>query len=354
MPWPERLSLARLPTPIQRLTRTPLPGGAQLWLWRDDLSGGLTSGNKVRKLEFLLAEARAQGATRLVTCGGPQSNHARATIFLARRLGLDVTVVVREPAPERVEGSPSLATATSPLNGNALLARIAGAELVPLPFADYVAAGSSYEAAVEAVCAKARAKGERPYAIAEGGSSALGAVGYAAAVDELLATWRREGPGTPAPDAIFLAVGSGGTMAGVQLGWIRNGLRPDAVCGVNVCNDAAYFRARVGQLCDEAASRYDLPRLATPLSLFGGHVGRGYARATDDDLRFYASLAASEGVLLDPVYTGKAFRGMLAEFGKEPERFGRHVVFLHSGGVYATFAFAEQYLGALAADTNTP
>jgi D-cysteine desulfhydrase len=350
MPWPERLALAHLPTPIQRLTRTPLAGGAQLWLWRDDLSGGMTSGNKVRKLEFLLAEARAQGATRLVTCGGPQSNHARATVFLARRLGLDVTVVVREPPPGRDEGSPGSIAA---VNGNALLARLAGAELVPLPFADYVAAGSSYEPAMAAVCDAARARGERPYAITEGGSSALGAVGYVAAVDELLATWRREGPGTPAPDAIFLAVGSGGTLAGVQLGWIRNGLRPDAVCGVNVCNDAAYFRARVGKLCDEAASRYGLPRLATPLSLFGGYVGRGYARASDDDLRFYAELAAREGVLLDPVYTGKAFRGMLAETAKEPERFGKHVVFLHSGGVFATFAYAEQYAGALAA-TNKP
>jgi D-cysteine desulfhydrase len=338
---PRRLLLANLPTPLTRLSRLSADLGANIWLWRDDLTGFEGSGNKIRKLEFLAADAVAQGATRLITCGGPQSNHARATAFVARRLGLDVTLVVRAPRTGL--------ELTTPPTGNLLLDRIFGAELVVVPFATYEAAGSVYSPFLAEVQERSLARGEKPYVIPEGGSCPLGALGYVHGIAELLSTWRTHGPGSRHPDSLVLAVGSGGTLAGAALGVERMGLSSALVHGVNVCDDAAYFQKRAGDLATDTAERYRLPWTRRTLNLLDGHVGGGYAIASDDDLRFYAHLARQEGVLLDPVYTGKAFRGLLREQAKDPRRFGRDVVFLHSGGGFATFAFAAQYPAAIAA-----
>jgi D-cysteine desulfhydrase len=252
---------------------------------------------------------------------------------------MEVTLVLREPRTGL-----DLAAVT---NGNLLLDRIFGAELQPVPFAAYEAAGSTYATFLAEAAERSLARGERPYVIPEGGSCPLGCLGYVHGVAELLATWRSQGPGSQHPDSLVVAVGSGGTLAGVVLGTERLGLSPDLVHGVNVCDDAAYFQKRAGDLIAQAAERYRLPWSRRPLSLLDGHVGAGYALASDDDLRFYGQLARQEGVLLDPVYTGKAFRGLLRELAKTPRRFGRDVVFLHSGGGFATFAYAAQYHAAL-------
>lgn len=339
MRFPERLRLAHLPTPIHRLERLSAEVGVGIWLWRDDSTGFVDSGNKIRKLEFLVSAAVAAKATRLITCGGPQSNHARATVYAARRLGLDVTVVVREPRT----GLDRTATPS----GNLLLDHVAGADIRVVPFTDYVARGSTYDAFLEEERQRSLGRGERPYVVPEGGSCKEGSFGYIAGVEEMLATWASVGPGTKAPDSFFLALGSGGTHAGVHLGYERQGLPSETVYAVNVCDDEAYFQKRVGRLIDETISAYDLPCKSRQLTIFDGHQGAGYAIASDDDLRFYAKLARQEGVLLDPVYTGKAFQGMLRELRKAPRRFGRDVLFLHSGGAFATFAFAAQYRAAL-------
>lgn len=337
---PERLRLAHLPTPIQRLGRLSQAVRKNLWIWRDDLTGFADSGNKLRKLEFLAAAAEKAAATRLISCGGPQSNHARATAFVARRLGMDVTLIVREPKS-------GFATEATP-TGNRLLNEILGADLVQLPYAGYVGRGSTYDYFLERARQESLARGETPYVVPEGGSCPLGTLGYVAAVDEMLASWEQMGPGTPAPDSLFLALGSGGTHAGLHLGFERRGLPTEQLFAVNVCDSAEYFQRRVGKLLEDTAGAYDLPLQSTKLQIFDGHVGEGYALASDADLRFYARLAAEEGVLLDPVYTGKAFQGMLREIRKDPGRFGENVLFLHSGGVFATFAFAADYHRALA------
>lgn len=339
-PLPERLSLARTPTPIQLLERLSRRLGRNVWVWRDDLTGLLESGNKVRKLEFLVAEALRRGATRLITGGGPQSNHARATVMVARRLGLDVSVVIREP-----RGGFDWSCVPQ---GNLLLDRLAGADIEVISFADFRARGSSYAPFLEAAADKARTRGERPYVIPEGGSSGLGALGYVQAVEELKAAWQAIGHGSAEPDALFVAVGSGGTLAGLHLGYQRSGLDRRRLHGVNVCDSAAYFQKRCGTIIAEAGAAYGLACDEQPLSIFDGHFGAGYAETTPDELRFFADLLREEGLLLDPVYTGKAFRGMLAELTRGAARFGRDLLFLHTGGQLATFHYAALYAPLLA------
>ena len=337
MPIPPRLSLARLPTPIHRLDRLSRRVGKEIFLWRDDLTGFLESGNKVRKLEFLLAEAMRSGAQRVITAGGPQSNHTRATAFLARRLGLEITIVVRLPR----DGSPIRHT------GNFLLNELAGADFEFISYVDYQAAGSIYAPFLQAAASKKSGVGEKVFVISEGGSVPLGCWGYIAAVEEMLQTWRKNDWGET-PSALFCAVGSGGTHAGLRIGFHLQGLDPKTLWAVNICDTEDYFQNRVGRLIEETVQQFGLAGLAAPfgLQILDGHQGTGYGLASDEDLRLYRQLVEEEGVLLDPVYTGKAFRGMLREIEKEPGRFGNRILFLHSGGTLATFAYAEQFLAA--------
>lgn len=335
MKLPPRLKLAHLPTPIQKLERISAEAGKEIFIWRDDLTGFTESGNKIRKLEFLLADALEKGATRILTSGGHQSNHTRATTFACRRLGLDISLVVREPKTGRDPNA--IPTA------NILLNQIAGADLHFVPYSDYQAAGSTYLPFLEKLAEQSRARGEKPYIILEGGSIPVGCFGYIAAVEEMLATWKAAGAGTTLPNALFFADGSGGTHAGLHLGYEQHGLPTNQLWAINICDSAEYFQKRVGKLIDETAAQFGLKHSERELQVLDGHFGEGYGIATDDDLKFYIQLARKEGVLLDPSYTGKAFQGMLAEIKKAPERFGQKILFLHSGGTFATFAHQERY-----------
>lgn len=334
MDFPRRVKLGRLETPLEPLTVLSERLGKNILAWRDDLTGWALGGNKIRKLEYLCAEALEQGANHLVTCGGPQSNHARATVFAARQLGLGATVVVRE--------SPGGFDHDAVPNGNLLLNRLLGAEFVFVPFDEYHANGAVYDPFLERTAAALSGRGARPYIIPEGGSCPTGCWGYINAMRELA------GGMGETPFDLFCAVGSGGTLAGLELG--RHFVPGVRIHGVNVCDTAEYFRDRVGRLLDDfgrafptAGIRHD----GRPLNLLDGFVGEGYALAEDDDLRLYATLAQETGILLDPVYTGKAFRGMLHHLESHPGDFHDDIVFLHSGGQFATFAFAEQYARAL-------
>lgn len=339
MNCPRRIALAHLPTPIHKLERLSAEVGHEIFLWRDDMTGFVESGNKVRKLEFLLAHALEQGATRIITVGAAQSNHTRATAYCARRLGLEITIIVREP--KRGRDPNELAT------GNLLLNQISGADLKFISYADYQKADSAYQPFLDAEMEAARERGETPYAIPAGGSVPLGCWGYLRAVEEMLTTWASLGLGTRVPDALFFAVGSGGTHAGLHLGYELNGLQTNTLWAVNVSDNAEYFQERVGQLVEDTACEFNLNSRERKVQVLDGHVGEGYALASDDDLRFYAKLARQEGVLLDPAYCGKAFRGMLAELLKTPERFGRRILFLHSGGVFSFEAYRQQFVRVL-------
>jgi D-cysteine desulfhydrase len=283
------------------------------------MTGAELSGNKVRKLELLLAEAEAQGADTLVTCGGLQSNHCRATALVAARRGLASLLFLRTADP---------AQAPAP-EGNVLLDRLAGAELRLITPEQYRAR----HAVMAGALPELRAAGRSGYVIPEGGSSALGSLGYALCVSELCAQL------DPGPLTMVCAVGSGGTLAGLALGAALS-RRPWRVCGFAVCDDSAYFTAFARAILEEAGR---LPGLAAAAraaaSLFevrDGYVGRGYGLARPEELALLRDACRLEGLVLDPVYTGKALYGLVSELRKDVSTFGPRVLFLHTGGIFGT------------------
>lgn len=333
LPYPERIPLARTPTPLERADRTSAALGVELYFKRDDLTGAELTGNKVRKLEFLFADARAREADMVITCGGEQSNHCRATALAATRLGLRSRLLLRTADPAR----PPAAT------GNILLDRMAGAEVQWITPADY-ARRADLMAELSEQLART---GRRPYLIPEGGSNAVGAWGYIRAAAELDGDLARL---PPRPTTIVYACGSGGTGAGLVigaalLGWRARGIR---VCGVNVCDDRDYFVRVIRQIARDVEDRYRLgvEVAEADIDIADGHVGLGYARSRPEELQDIIDLARREALILDPVYTGKAFHGLLQELERDRDRFGQRVVFLHTGGIFGLFPAAEQ-LGPL-------
>lgn len=329
-----RVHLAQLPTPLQATPRL-LPAllgadGPQLYVKRDDLTGIELTGNKVRKLELLLADAQRQGADTVLTCGGVQSNHCRATALAAAQLGLRCILLLRVEDPAQ----------PPPLSGNLLLGALAGAEVRFISRAAY----KERAALMAELCTELRATGRTGYPIPEGGSNALGALGYVGCIEEL----RTQVAEPQLPLTIVHAAGSGGTGAGLLLGIALSGL-PWRVAAVNVCDDRPYFVRRVREILDEAAAVFGL-RAAARLSAEGervidirdGYVGRGYALSQPDELRLIRAACRAQGLVLDPVYTGKALRGLTEELRRDRATFGTRVVFLHTGGIYGLLAKAEE------------
>lgn len=338
-----RLQLARVPTPLEeapRLLAAIVERGAdraglpQLFVKRDDLTGLELSGNKVRKLELLLAEAVAQGADTVVTCGGVQSNHCRATALAAARIGLRSIVLLRVADP----------AAPQALEGNLLLDRLAGAEVRFISRADYARRAE----VLAATASELAARGRRAYLIPEGGSNALGSLGYVACIDEL----RQQVPQPERPLTVVYAAGSGGTGAGLLYGAALRGL-PWRIVGVNVCDDRDYFVRRISEILAEIGSRLGplaIAEATRAIDIRDGYVGRGYALSRPEELRLIARAAAATGLLLDPVYTGKALFGLAAELARADHGLGERVVFLHSGGVFGLLAAGPGFGPVLGGD----
>ena len=305
---PERLPLARLPTPIQKVPE--LAAGIRIRVKRDDLTGCALSGNKIRKLEYLLAEARHRGATRVITCGGVQSNHCRATAVAAAQLGLRSLLLLRTTSPPP-EGEPP--------TGNLKLAQLVGAQVRFITPEHYGARNELMRSLAE----------PGDYVIPEGGSNGLGAWGYIRAFREMAAQWGG------APSSIVCATGSGGTVAGLTIAARAAGL-DIPVYGICVAADAPTFQAACALIADEAHHRWpELPQLgAGDFRIVEGFVGRGYALSTEEEMADIARVARASGLLLDPVYTGKAFRALL----HEPARFGPSPLFVHTGGIFGLLA----------------
>lgn len=331
--------LAHKEPPRVRLANTPTRGhwlrygeqfGARIWVKRDDHTGSELSGNKVRKLEYLMAEALQQQSTHVITCGGEQSNHARATAMAATQLGLKSVLILRTENPDR----PPAAT------GNILLDRLAGAEIrwISRP------AWRDRNRLLAEEAERIRAAGGRPYVIPEGGSNALGSWGYLRATSELI----EDLAGIAAPDhpvTIVYACGSGGTGAGIVLGAKLYGLAALGikVVGIAVCDDRAYFVDAIGKICGDFEERWQLDAHVTPddIEILDGHVGLGYAKSRPEELATIRDVCRSDGIVLDPVYTGKAFHGVVTELRRDPKRFGAAVAFVHTGGMYGLFANPE-------------
>jgi D-cysteine desulfhydrase len=330
IPYPARLDLARTPTPLEFLSRLSNKLGVEVYVKRDDLTGAELSGNKVRKLEFLLADALAKGSDTVLTCGAAQSNHARATAIASAKLGLNAHLLLRTPNPAN---PPSV-------EGNILLDRLVGANILWLTFDEYGRRSEMLEREAQSL----RRSGKTPYIIPEGGSNALGAWGYVRAVEEVAKDLEDLQANGDRFTTIVHATGSGGTTAGLVLGVKLVGLDAQ-VAGINVCNDRDYFIEVVGGICNTAIANYQL-EIPFPsqkdIHIVDGYVGEGYGKANDQVLSLLVELARTEGIILDPVYTGKAFYGMTQELKRNPEVFGDRIIFVHTGGIFGLFPMAEQ------------
>jgi D-cysteine desulfhydrase len=326
--YPPRIELARLPTPCIPLRRFSERFGVEIYIKRDDLTGVVLSGNKVRKLEFVLADVQAQKADTVLTCGGAQSNHARATAVAAAMLGLRSRLLLRTPDP----ASPP------PAEGNILLDRMAGAEIVWVTPEQY----RNRAAIFEREAALLRKQGRKPYIIPEGASDSRGAWGYVRAAEEI--GHDIQGLGSGQPVTIIHATGSGGTAAGLALG-IRLFDLPARAVTFNVCDDAPYFINAIGNICEKTITEFHLPvdfDRSRDLHIVDGYVGRGYALSWPEELDLICDLARTEGIFLDPVYTGKAFFGMIEELKKDPGVFGKRILFVHTGGIFGLFPKAAE------------
>ena len=322
---PKRVQLARLPTPIYRLERmTEILGGPEIYIKRDDLTGIGLSGNKVRKLEYLLADAKARGADTLITCGGIQSNHARATAVAAVQNGMSAVLVLRGQHAE-------------PYDGNVLLDRLVDAEIRLVTPEQYARRIGEI---MGEIAGELRDAGRRPYVIPEGGSNACGVWGYLRAAEEIRGQVEEMNLEV---DAIITAVGSGGTYAGLSIGRKLVDL-PARIVGFNVCDTAEHFQDLIGRLAAGTVEQYRLPvRLeADEIDLIDGYVGRGYALSRPEELTFIRTVARTEGIFLDPVYTGKAFFGLADQIRKGRFDKGERILFLHTGGIYGLFTPAKR------------
>ncbi|MFJ3639770.1 pyridoxal-phosphate dependent enzyme [Streptomyces sp. NPDC090108] len=303
--------LGTFPTPVEpapRLAAALGLGPEDLWVKRDDLTGLGGGGNKIRKLEWTVGAALAEGADTLVTTGAPQSNHARLTAAAAARLGLESVLVLR-------------GSAAASRSGNLALDGLLGARVVWAGDVDQ----AGLDTAAAEVCESLRTQNARPALIPFGGSSALGARGYVRCGEEL-----RE----QVPDlrTAVVALGSGGTMAGLVAA-----LGTDAVLGVDV-----------GALPDPAAAVAKFARPLTTevvtadrLRVRRDQVGSGYAALTDQTAQALHLAARTEGLVLDPTYTGRALAGLAAAVRKGDVRPGDRTVFVHTGGLPGLFGHAE-------------
>ena len=305
-----RVKLGTWPTPLERAPRLAAAlglGDDDLWVKRDDLTGLGGGGNKVRKLEWLAGTALAQGATTLVTSGAPQSNHARLTAAAGARLGMDVVLVLAGES----SGSES---------GNLALDAILGARVVrvgelSLPQIDEV---------VQGVAESLRSSGSVPAVIPFGGSSVLGAQGYVDAGREALEQ-------APDLDTAVVAVGSGGTMAGLV-----HALGADRVFGVD-CGAVSDVAATVTRLIEGLSSDGRLPKLRLRLD----QVGRGYSQLSAQVEDAILLAARTEGIVLDPIYTGRALAGLVAAVRDHDIRPGRRTVLFHTGGMPGLFGHRQ-------------
>ncbi len=322
MSAPPRLELALAPTPILKLERLSRQLGLEIYLKRDDLTGLIESGNKVRKLEFLVGEALAQGADTLITCGTLQSNCCRAVSAVAARLGLRAVLAVKGEKPEAYDG-------------NLLLDRLLGADV------RYVSDGafSRADEVLSELAAEVRSAGRTPYIIPESGSNEVGALGYLECAVELAEQITH---GAPRFDTVVITAFSGGSQAGLLMGKQLAGL-PSEIVGVPIAFPADQVRDSIVRTMGKAIRRFDLAiEVPKSIHLLDGYQAEGRAGVREEELGALVRVARQEGVLLDPVYTVKAFRGLVDTLARDAKALGQRVCFIHTGGLFSIFPFRER------------
>jgi D-cysteine desulfhydrase family pyridoxal phosphate-dependent enzyme len=318
-----RYPLAHLPTPLEPMERLGAAlGGPRLWVKRDDQTGLATGGNKTRKLELLIADALARSANVVLTVGAVQSNHCRQTAAAAAHAGLDCVLVLRGEAPPRAAWT-----------GNLLLDDLFGARI-------WWAGRDDPLEALETAANTELAAGRTPYVIPYGGSNAVGASAYARAFEELWTQMRAEGLRF---DHVVFASSSGGTQAGLVVGARACGFE-GRVLGISVDKPAGALRDTVAALVAATAEHLGLEAGPADVHVNDDYLGAGYAVLTAAEREAIYLVARTEGILLDPVYTGKAMAGLVGLIRKGEMGSDEAVLFWHTGGTPALFAYAADLL----------
>jgi len=323
----ERVELGFFPTPLEPLTRLGESLGIQLDIKRDDYTGFGGGGNKVRKLEYLMADAVRQGINVIITTGGHQSNHARMVAAAARKFGMKPVLVLRGNSPESYQG-------------NLLLDKLFGAEL---EFLDQDGYFTQIADAMQAHADAATARGEKALIIPLGGATPLGALGYIRAVEELDAQLKARGQ--QPPDVIVAPTGSGGTLAGLYVG-ARQYWPQTKIVGISVSAKAQWFQERISAMAQDCADLLQWPQSWSPEDIWieDGFVGAAYGVPSEGGIEAIYRVAQAEGVLLDPVYTGKAMHGLISLVQEGKIQPNSRVIFVHCGGSPALYPFAQKLL----------
>lgn len=321
---PGKLRLANLPTPVQRLAGLSSALRRDVYIKRDDLTGCAASGNKIRKLEYVLHEALQAGAQTVITPGALHSNHCRATAVACRRAGLDPYLILRRTAePEEV--------------GNLFLDLLMGARVRIVEPEDY------YERLDEIAAEIGEAEeeaGRKAFYVPVGASNETGSLGYYGCAEEI-ADWQQT-TGVEI-DRIYFAAGSGGTSAGLLMGAVAFGLKA-RIRAINVGEPHDEFVREIERICRGAAERFGQPGWSPPApEVVEGYCGEGYGQAGGSVYETIRALARSDGIVLDPVYTGKAMLGLTEEERKLPA--GGSVLFIHTGGIFGLLSEPGDVLG---------
>src|SRR6267143_1494446 len=309
-----RLRFAHLPTPVETLPRlSDALGGPHLLIKRDDQTGLAFGGNKTRKLEFLVAEAREQGAKTLISGGASQSNHCRQTAAAAARFGFKCILVLTGDKSQRA-------------SGNLLLDQLFGAEIV------YVADRKDRDSILQETFDRATNEGKKPYLVPYGGSNATGALGYAFAMKELIDQ-------NVSADWIVFASSSGGTQAGLLLGQRIFGFS-GRILGISVDESEEWLNSEVSKLASATSEKVGERIEFTPADVLvnADYCGAGYGVVTERERKAIRLFASCEGLLLDPVYTGRAAAGIIDLIRKGFFKKDETLLFLHTGGQPALFA----------------
>ncbi|MEO8740128.1 MAG: D-cysteine desulfhydrase [Casimicrobiaceae bacterium] len=327
-----RVRLGHGPTPLEPMENLSRAlGGANLWIKRDDCTGLATGGNKTRKLEFLMAEALAQGADTVITQGATQSNHARQTAAAACKLGMRCEIILENRTASTQHDYRA--------SGNVLLDKLFGARIREAP------GGSDMNAELEKVAAEVAAKGGKPYVIPGGGSNVTGALGYVNCALELVGQANDRGLRI---DWLVHATGSSGTQAGLVAGLeaMRSGI---PVLGIGVRAVKAVQEENVFGLAVKVADAIGAKGAVARERVVANcdYVGPGYGLPTDGMIAAVKTFARTEGILLDPVYSGKGADGLIDLVKKGFFKKGENVVFLHTGGAVGLFGYEHAFAPTL-------
>jgi len=323
----ERVELGFFPTPLERLSNLGAALGIELDIKRDDYTGFGGGGNKVRKLEYLMADACNKQVKVVITTGGHQSNHARMVAAAARKFGMKPILVLRGNQPEVYQG-------------NLLLDKLFGAEL---EFLDPEGYFTQIEGAMNAHAAAAEARGEKALIIPLGGATPLGALGYVRAIEEMDAQLKARNQ--QLPQVIVAPTGSGGTLAGLYVG-ARQYWPETKIVGISVSAKAPWFQDKISTMAQDCADLLDWPQQWTAEDIWieDGFVGTAYGVPSPGGIEAIYRVAQAEGVLLDPVYTGKAMHGLISLVEQGKIKAGAQVIFVHCGGSPALYPFAKTLL----------